>query len=255
MAMDVNLTDKSTEDFKTICSLTFRHHASYIQDRRTATPQSTIHIFSQQIYYLIIFLDSLSPSSFILPQNVVYFYIFSQQIYYLIINQTLSHHPHLFLHKMSCIFIYQSTNILFNYFFRLSLTIFVYSSTKCRVFLYISQQIYYLIIFFRLSPSSFILPQNVVYFYIVNKYIIELFLDSLSPSSFIPPQNVVYFYIFSQQIYYLIIFLDFLSPSSFIPPQIVVYFLMLHLLVHKIFTFYINGVLKCKCPAPGPPKA
>ena len=59
------------------------------------------------------------------------------------------------------------------------------------------------------------------------------------------------FYIFSQQIH-LIIFLDFLSPSSFIPPQNVVYFLMLPFLVHKIFTFYINGVLNCKCPAPGP---
>jgi len=55
----------------------------------------------------------------------------------------------------------------------------------------------------------------------------------------------------SQQIY-LIIFLDFLSPPSFIPPQNAVYFLMLPFLVHKIFTFYINGVLNCKCPAPGP---
>jgi len=27
---------------------------------------------------------------------------------------------------------------------------------------------------------------------------------------------------------------------------------MLLFLVHKIFTFYINGVLNCKCPAPGP---
>jgi len=26
---------------------------------------------------------------------------------------------------------------------------------------------------------------------------------------------------------------------------------MLPFLVHKIFTFYINGVLNCKCPAPG----
>jgi hypothetical protein len=59
------------------------------------------------------------------------------------------------------------------------------------------------------------------------------------------------FYIFSQQIH-LIIFLDFLSPSSFIPLQNVVYFLMLLFLVHKIFTFYINFVLNCKCPAPGP---
>jgi hypothetical protein len=47
-------------------------------------------------------------------------------------------------------------------------------------------------------------------------------------------------------------FLDFLSPSSFIPPQNVVYFLMLPFLVYEIFTFYINGVLNCKCPAPGP---
>jgi len=55
----------------------------------------------------------------------------------------------------------------------------------------------------------------------------------------------------SQQIY-LIIFLDLLSPSSFRPPQNVVYFLMLPFLVHELFTFYINGVLNCKCPAPGP---
>jgi len=27
---------------------------------------------------------------------------------------------------------------------------------------------------------------------------------------------------------------------------------MLPFLVYKIFTFYINGVLNCKCPAPGP---
>ena len=27
---------------------------------------------------------------------------------------------------------------------------------------------------------------------------------------------------------------------------------MLPFLVHKIFTFYINGVLNCECPAPGP---
>ena len=59
------------------------------------------------------------------------------------------------------------------------------------------------------------------------------------------------FYIFSQQIY-LIIFLDFISPSSFIPPQNAVYFLMLPFLIIKIFTFYRNGVLNCKCPAPGP---
>ena len=57
-------------------------------------------------------------------------------------------------------------------------------------------------------------------------------------------------FIFIQQIY-LIIFLDFLSPSPFIPPQNVVYFLMLPFLVHKIFTFYTNGVLNCKCPTPG----
>jgi len=59
------------------------------------------------------------------------------------------------------------------------------------------------------------------------------------------------FYIYSQQIY-LIIFLDFLSPSSFIPPQNVLCLLMLPFLVHKIFTFYINGVLNCKYPAPEP---
>jgi hypothetical protein len=65
-----------------------------------------------------------------------------------------------------------------------------------------------------------------------------------------PPQYA--FYIFSQKIY-LIIFLDFLSPSSFIPlHKMSCISLMLPFLVHKIFTFYINGVLNCKCPAPGP---
>jgi len=68
----------------------------------------------------------------------------------------------------------------------------------------------------------------------------------------VPLLHRVYtFYIFIQQIY-LIIFLDFLSPSPFIPPQNVVYLLMLHFLIHKIFTFYTNGVLNCECPAPGP---
>ena len=54
------------------------------------------------------------------------------------------------------------------------------------------------------------------------------------------------FYIFSQQIY-LIIFLK-ISLTIFVysPPQNVVYLLMLPFLVHKIFTFYINGVLNCK---------
>ena len=32
----------------------------------------------------------------------------------------------------------------------------------------------------------------------------------------------------------------------------VMYFLMLPFLVHEIFTYYINGVLNCKYPAPGP---
>ena len=64
--------------------------------------------------------------------------------------------------------------------------------------------------------------------------------------------QVYTFYVFSQQIYVINFFLDFLSPSSFVPPQNVVYFLMLPLLVHKIFTFCINGVLNCKCPAARP---
>jgi len=33
----------------------------------------------------------------------------------------------------------------------------------------------------------------------------------------------------------------------FIPPQNAVYFITLPFVVHKIFTFYINGVLKFNC--------
>ena len=58
-------------------------------------------------------------------------------------------------------------------------------------------------------------------------------------------------FLYIQAIKFLINFLDFLSPSSFISPQNVVYFLMLSFLVHKILTFYINGALNCKFPAPG----
>ena len=54
--------------------LTFRHHASYIYRGQAYhySPEYTFYILSQQIY-LIIFLDFLSPSSLIPPQNVVYF--------------------------------------------------------------------------------------------------------------------------------------------------------------------------------------
>ena len=53
-------------------------------------------------------------------------------------------------------------------------------------------------------------------------------------------------FLYCQSINIFNYFLDFLSPSSFIPPQNVAYLLMLHFLVHKTFTFYINGVLNCK---------
>jgi len=75
-----------------------------------------------------------------------------------------------------------------------------------------------------------------LHFIFIQQIYLIIFLDFLSPSPFIPPQNVVYF----------------LTPSPFIPPQNVVYLLMLHFLIHKIFTFYTNGVLNCECPAPGP---
>ena len=53
-------------------------------------------------------------------------------------------------------------------------------------------------------------------------------------------------------LYYIIFFLRFAKQSQFIPLQNVVYFILLPLLVRKIFTFYINDVLLCKCPFPGP---
>jgi len=51
---------------------------------------------------------------------------------------------------------------------------------------------------------------------------------------------------------YLIIFLRLAKQSQCIPLQNVVYFITLHVLVRKIFTFYINDVLLFKCPFPGP---
>jgi len=48
------------------------------------------------------------------------------------------------------------------------------------------------------------------------------------------------------------IFLRLAAQSPFIPPQNAVYLMMLPFLVHKILTFYINGVLEFKSPAPLP---
>ena len=53
-------------------------------------------------------------------------------------------------------------------------------------------------------------------------------------------------------LYFIIFFLRLLKQSQFIPLQNVVYFISLPVLVRKIFTFYINGVLLFKCPFPGP---
>jgi len=50
----------------------------------------------------------------------------------------------------------------------------------------------------------------------------------------------------------LYIFLRLAKQSQFIPLQNVVYFILLHFLVRKVFTFYINDVLLFKCPFPGP---
>ena len=94
-----------------------------------------------------------------------------------------------------------------------------------------AKQWYYTIIFYRLTfrhHASYIYdrctatPQSTLFVHSVNKYI--------------------YFFFFRFS----------LETSSFIPPQNVLYFLMLPILVDKIFTFYINGVLNCKFPAPEP---
>ena len=51
-------------------------HPIYIGQTYRYPPEYSYYIFSQQIY-LIIFLEFLSPSSFIPPQNVVYFLMLS----------------------------------------------------------------------------------------------------------------------------------------------------------------------------------
>ena len=133
------------------------------------------------------------------------------------------------------------------------------------LFLYIqSTNIFNFFFLEFLSPSLFICPQNVVYFLMLPFLVHKIFTSYINGvlNCKCPSQGIIIhinsltqysFCIFSQQIYLNIFFffLEFLSPSSFICPQNVVYFLMLPLLVHKIFTLYINGVLNCKCPAPG----
>ena len=53
-------------------------------------------------------------------------------------------------------------------------------------------------------------------------------------------------------LYFKFFFLRLAKQSQFIPLQNVVYFISLPVLVHKIFTFYINDVLLFKYPFPGP---
>ena len=100
-------------------------------------------------------------------------------------------------------------------------------------------------LFLRLSLTIFVysFPQNIVYFlmlpFLVHKiftFYINDMLNCKGPAS--GPKGL---------------FLR-LSPSIFVysSPQNAVYFLTLPFLVHKIFTFYINDVLNCKCPASGP---
>ena len=49
----------------------------YIGQTDRSSPQYIFYIFSQQIYLIFFFLDFLSSSSFIPPQNVVYFLMLS----------------------------------------------------------------------------------------------------------------------------------------------------------------------------------
>ena len=130
----------------------------YIGQMYLYSPQYTLYIFSQQIY-LIISLEFLLPSSFIRAQNIqdrrtatphstqyspeYTFYIFSQQIYLNIFFQTFCRHLRLFLHEIyrtdvpllpTVHFLYIQSTDIFNYSFGLCLAIFVYSSTKFRVF-------------------------------------------------------------------------------------------------------------------------
>ena len=53
-------------------------------------------------------------------------------------------------------------------------------------------------------------------------------------------------------IYILLYYFRLAKQPQFILVQNVAYFITLQLLVLKIFTFYINGVLLFKCPVPGP---
>jgi hypothetical protein len=59
------------------------------------------------------------------------------------------------------------------------------------------------------------------------------------------------FYIFSQQKYLIFFFFFFFAIFVYSFTKCCL-FPSVTLLVHKIFTFYINGVLNCKCLASGP---
>ena len=164
-----------------------------------------------ELNYFIIFLDFLSPSSFIPPQNVMYFLMLS------------------LLHK---IFTFYINGVL---------------NCKCSAKGLMDELNYFIIFLDFLSPSSFIPPQNVVYFLMLSFLFHKIFTFYINGvlNCKCSAKGLM------DELNYFIIFLDFLSPSPFIPPQNAVYFLMLSFLFHKIFTFYINGVLNCKCSAKG----
>ena len=66
------LSPSSFIPLQNVVYLTFMHHASYIRDRRTATPHSTLFIYLVKKYIQLFFLDFLSRSLFIPSQNVTY---------------------------------------------------------------------------------------------------------------------------------------------------------------------------------------
>ena len=129
-------------------------------------------------------------------------------------------------------FLYIQSKNIFNCFFILARKISVHSSRKC-------QQIY-LMIFFNTCSHN------------LRSFLQKMSTDIFNDFFILARKISVYSSRKCQQIYLMIFLILARKISVYSSRKCHMYCLKLPFLVHKIFTFYIRGVLKFKCPAPRP---